>query len=509
MQRLRRQPELGPRNQKRTPKRHVLKGLLVTVASVVAFSASAPGTEAIVRFPTAQAQQAQDNGEKMKALFDALKNGNEKERINAVQELGMTGDAGAVPHLIEALLDKYAYVRKGAAEALGTLGDASAVRALTEVLEDENNYVRRAAIEALGTLGDLGAVSALTELLDDLAVRAYAATALGNIAEANPRKPQPLKAVPALIAMTKSALRDTCSAAVEALGKIAKANPKSPKLRKAIRPLIILLNDGDKTVQCKAAEALGNIKHDRAFFALVKALNKAMKSKDKAVGAAVVDALGNTKNPKAVHVLIKALGNEHLSANAVDALARIGEPAVRPLIKAVKSKDEQVRRNAVEALGKIGDPEAVDVLIKALKDSDYAVRCGAAIALGEIQDDDAVPALIEALRDAWACGYAAAALAKIGLDDGQFGLVLEMLKSDVPQERYGASRALEKIGKPAVPALIEALKSTKKEVRNTAISTLEKIGDKSALEALQRVAESDLDESVREAAKKAAETLSK
>ncbi|MCJ7657659.1 MAG: HEAT repeat domain-containing protein, partial [Anaerolineales bacterium] len=46
----------------------------------------------------------------------------------------------------------------------------------------------------------------------------------------------------------------------------------------------------------------------------------------------------------------------------------IGEPAVEPLVAALKDKDEDVSRSVAEVLGQIGDPHAVELLINILKD---------------------------------------------------------------------------------------------------------------------------------------------
>ena len=84
--------------------------------------------------------------------------------------------------------------------------------------------------------------------------------------------------------------------------------------------------------------------------------------------------------------LIKTLGyktDSGVRRTAALALGKIGEPAVEPLIAALKDSDDCVRREATEALGKIGEP-AVEPLIAALKDSDDYVRREAAEALGKI-----------------------------------------------------------------------------------------------------------------------------
>ena len=48
-------------------------------------------------------------------------------------------------------------------------------------------------------------------------------------------------------------------------------------------------------------------------------------------------------------------------------LAKIGEPAVEPLIEALASTDRGVRHSAAYALGKIGDVRAVQPLIELMK----------------------------------------------------------------------------------------------------------------------------------------------
>ena len=85
--------------------------------------------------------------------------------------------------------------------------------------------------------------------------------------------------------------------------------------------------------------------------------------------------------------LIKTLGyktDSGVRRTAALALGKIGEPAVEPLIAALKDSVGDVRRTAAEALGKVGDRRAVEPLIAALKDSDDYVRREAAEALGKI-----------------------------------------------------------------------------------------------------------------------------
>jgi HEAT repeat protein len=83
---------------------------------------------------------------------------------------------------------------------------------------------------------------------------------------------------------------------------------------------------------------------------------------------------------------------------AVDALGRIGEVAVVPLIQALADPDPGARTQAARALARIGPAakEAVPELMRCLDDPDEEVRQAAARALGQIGPAaaPAVPALV-------------------------------------------------------------------------------------------------------------------
>ncbi|MFX1562777.1 MAG: HEAT repeat domain-containing protein [Promethearchaeota archaeon] len=72
------------------------------------------------------------------------------------------------------------------------------------------------------------------------------------------------------------------------------------------------------------------------------------------------------------------------------------------------------------------------------------------------------------------------ALGRLG-DTSAIGLLIEALDSDEPRASEAASYALAKIGNPAVPALIQSLKSPNSSIRKGAVVALGKIGDKRAI----------------------------
>lgn len=178
-------------------------------------------------------------------------------------------------------------------------------------------------------------------------------------------------------------------------------------------------------------------------------------------------ALGEIGDPQAVSALIEALKYGGLfwdGATAVEALVKIGPPAVPSLVQALKNEDWSVCRNTGEALAVIGAP-AVPALMEALKDRDLIER--AAEALGKIGDRRAVPALIGAVRDR----------------DKNWGM------------RRHAIEALGTFGDAqAVPALVQALNCAEVMVTVQAVEALVKIGRhhpdpalRAALPALRRL----------------------
>jgi len=201
-----------------------------------------------------------------------------------------------------------------------------------------------------------------------------------------------------------------------------KPNVERLQEKKNVKGLIKALRHKDSDVRWRAAKALGEIGDKRAVEPLIQAL----KDKDRDVRKEAVWTLGRIGDKRAVEPLIQALKDEYwdVRERAAKTLVKIGEPAVEPLIQALKDEDRYVREGAAEALGKMGwkpgdDTEkvyyliakrkwselpklgepAVEPLIQALKDEDRRVQLGAAKALGEIGDERAVEPLIQTLKD--------------------------------------------------------------------------------------------------------------
>ena len=181
--------------------------------------------------------------------------------------------------------------------------------------------------------------------------------------------------------------------------------------------------------------------------------------KDRQQAAITLEESIDPAGQAAVPVLIEALKDKDvvLSSRAASALGKIGpaaKAAAPALIATLKDKDRDfiTRSDAARALGKIGAEAktVVPVLIQALADKDLDVRLRAAEALGNIGPEarDAIPALRRAFQK----------------NEGDLFLAPTIVS------------ALGRMGKPAVPALIDALKSNQEFVREKAATALGKLG---------------------------------
>jgi len=153
-------------------------------------------------------------------------------------------------------------------------------------------------------------------------------------------------------------------------------------------------------------------------------------------------------------------GDESRAERSVSALIELGEEAIPALLDLTKSSNADSRWWALRALA-ASPLSSTGWLIPFLDDPAPEVRQCAALGLAEKADEAATQPLVRALNDedAMVCNLAA--------------------------------HALVKIGKPAVPFLIEAVRDESQAVRIHAIRALAEIKDYRAIPVLMQVIEED------------------
>ncbi|HNA26290.1 MAG TPA: HEAT repeat domain-containing protein [Nitrospira sp.] len=161
---------------------------------------------------------------------------------------------------------------------------------------------------------------------------------------------------------------------------------------RCVEPLAAALRDGDWQVREVAIEGIGQI-GSPAVDVLLKLL------RDWDVRKSAIMALGKIRDERVLDPLMQQLRNDEFMEDATDALVNLGEPALPGLIKALKDKEELVRKQAVIALGRIKSAEAIDPLIEMLQNKDWFTRLTAAAALEAIGDERGREAIKPLLKD--------------------------------------------------------------------------------------------------------------
>jgi len=298
--------------------------------------------------------------------------------------------------------------------------------------------------------------------------------------------------------------RDEAAAALRQLGLRA-----VPELLRKLR--------AEESIPRKLRLWLASLLPTRAGHALTKDLERISFSNVHCLAAAGLGVLG-TNASAATPVLLKAMrGSElQLTWDAAGALIAIGEFAVPGLIPLLEEKKIPVRHAATYALGEIGPPAlpAVPALIRHLSDANPNVRASTRYSLSRIGPaaGPMVLKLVEQDRGE-ARRAAATALTVIQLHKPLALSALAGMSHDADSEsRRAAIEAMTflRLAAPeAISIYLAGLNDTDSRVRLVATRALGDFPSKSqaALPALTALQQSDTDETVRKAARAAADKI--
>jgi HEAT repeat protein len=253
--------------------------------------------------------------------------------------------------------------------------------------------------------------------------------------------------------------------------------------RAAVPVLVGLLSDKEAEKRARALVSLWRLGSEASGAA--PEIARLLGDPESVVSMEASAALQNI-GPAAVPVLLRM--DEHNSRAALEArsfvICRIGSKAIPELARALEDESPLVRRNAVRCLDDIGcDYEAqVPALARLLRDEDERARFYAASALGHLGEaaSPAIPALVGAMvweeGDGSAFCGPIAALQKIGAP--AVPTLVQTMGDRAAPVRKRAAWALERIGpaaKDAIPSLKKALDDRDADVRAAAASALKKI----------------------------------
>lgn len=253
-----------------------------------------------------------------------------------------------------------------------------------------------------------------------------------------------------------------------------------------------MLENEDSSERYKAIEILYSLNTDQAYRLLLQALKDVSYS----VRLQAATALGKLGDKRAVEPLVQALKDDDLGYSFNDALIELGRHALLPLLDALKTGDQEIRRRIVRVLGRLRDVNVFELLVQIFNDEeDNKVRSSIILALGDLEDSRAVTLLIQLLKDKdhEIRGSAAQALGWLKSSEATEALI-ETLEDQDQEVRQFAASSLGQIGdKRATKPLLKALEDNDNFLRMRVAEALGRIGDREAFEPLLKIMLDDSD----------------
>jgi HEAT repeat protein len=393
-------------------------------------------------------------------------------------------DATGAQNLLDALDEHRTENLRPLALVLGWLEGAAVENALTRLLGRTD--VRNEIVEALVRHG-AGVTDLLIEQLDaeDLEIRRSAVVALGRIGDA--------RATSALIRV----LHEDSELIIPTASALAKIGDRS-----AFDALLALIGDRDAAIRQAVVGALNSLGAPEMPARIIPLLDDL----DPNVRESAVKIAGYFGYPECADLLLERCRDEdeRVRCAAIEHLPYLDDPRVaRTLIDALEQETPKVRAAAAAALAHVEEAESKSHLVNALKDTDAWVRYFAARSLGQRRAEECIDALAGVAQGDKFNHVRIAALDALGRIGGERAVEIAAPFVEAPDPDLGraALGALGNISHPdSLPPLIKALRSTDAGLRAGAATALGERGGTEALEHLQRLAATDTEPAVFEAA---------
>lgn len=322
--------------------------------------------------------------EAVEDMISALGSNNRKTQLAAIKGLGKLGDKRACSALLS-MLSFPQEIKYEAVVALGKIKDSSTAQALLNAADDMNDDIHNACIESLFNMGEAISPILINHLSIEqpLKTRICAAKVLGKLTSR--------QAINALVKCLHDKNKDLVNAAEKALINIGKPATE------AILPL--LENKETAPKACRIIAEIGDL-HS------VQYLVKILEGNNKEAIAEALAALSRLGDNKIADKVLSILTNEAYEDVKIPKDTDISEEEKEQYTE-TNAIHRDIRRNAIKALGVFKSTAATDAIIKALKNTytrDEAVT--AIIRIGET----AVRKALE--KDEWFAGDAESFLRK-------------------------------------------------------------------------------------------------
>ncbi|MEQ8188545.1 MAG: HEAT repeat domain-containing protein [Candidatus Eremiobacterota bacterium] len=414
-----------------------------------------------------------------------------RKRQYAVEKIDFFASPLALVPLIKALGDKEPSVRWRTAEALGKIKDRRTVPYLIPLLKDKEGEIRLSVVKALGEIRDIRAVFPLIELLyDDYIIFQDITLTQGDYRD---------NSVVGSVIYALQKIGDT--GALPALKKML-YNETHPMIKflldeavsyieKSIETELFSVNQND-IIPLEEDLSSENIEKDEEIQTEEENIEEIFASSDiqadEATSAEIEESPVVIQDEPELESGENKYNTTRLSVDTLEEELKKQEMEneIKEQIAKFESTCMFTRMDGVQTLEKIGKP-AVELLVRALEDQNWRIREGAAEALSSIGDISVLAAFKKALPiepEDSIKNCLEQAIAKIEIEL-EVKTCIEKLSDNNMFTQLDAIQTLEKIGKPAIPYLIDTLTDSNWKVREGSLEVLSNIGDESILGALK------------------------
>lgn len=419
--------------------------------------------------------------------------GNATSRVNAVKTLGHFPRKEVVEALIRLMEEGEGSMANQAVMVLRGMGEIAkpAIPRFIQVLEQTlvAEGIRQQIVWTLSEWGDVRAIPALITLTrsDQLGLRQAAVHALGAMKDPS--------TLPTLIQALRDPNKPLRGMAVVALGGLGTL---------AVPALLSVLQDGDPEVAGKAAEVLAQFDDVRIVPAMIEALAvdrqgggweivKSLKTRSDAlpqlmaaakdsrapVRLGVMRTMSYFRDAAVIRILEEALKDpdKMVRSAAVGALGVMGVDAVPGLIMAMGDPHPDIRRQAVGCLEPLAE-KGLNGLLLGLGDADREVRRFSESALSNVQVN-ICKELMSMAKDP-RIEVRAAVMRAFGQQGCREAadLALEALKDEAVAVRRQAVWALGQLGEPrAIPLLKMMIQDPDSETQRVVAEAMDRLGE--------------------------------
>ncbi len=260
--------------------------------------------------------------------------------------------------------------------ALVEVDPGEAVRLTLQRIKDPSIAIQQKAVQVLSeALSRIGESSAAEDQLLDLLTDGSEAVRNG-VLDIIMRRPDRGRLLRKLLLFCKGLMGWMRDRTLDSLRRYA---------RDLMQPVLELMNDPDEDVRSMALLLGSTLEAKEAVPHIIRLL----RDDDWWVRMIAAETLGKIRDPRAVQPLIEAMGDGDSVMACIEALSRIGHPdALVPICQALSRPEPEVRVEAIDALRRMRDVRVRPVLEACLsQDPSRAVRSRAQVALAAITGD--------------------------------------------------------------------------------------------------------------------------